>query len=110
MQKHLVPVNYAAGTSGNVVASGLLLVPPRVAADARKEGGGGCGLGRGGGHQRGGEKEGRGNGGRGDGSCSGFWWQGSRSLGGGFQEEEIEGGEVEVEVRKASPSQHGAMV
>ena len=40
MQKHLVPVNYAAGTSGNVVASGLLLVPPRVAADARKEGGG----------------------------------------------------------------------
>ena len=93
MQKHLVPVNYAAGTSGNVVASGLLLVPPCR-----------CGLGWGGGHQRGGEKEGRGNGGRGDGSCSGFWWQGSRSLGGGFQEEEIVGGEVEVDVRKASPS------
>ena len=50
MQKHLVPVNYAAGTSGNVVASGLLLVPPRVAADARKEGGGaGAGWGGGGG-------------------------------------------------------------
>ena len=83
-----MPVNYATGTCGDVVALGLSLVPPRVAADTRKEG----------------EKEGRGNGGRGDGSCSGFWWQGSRSLGGGFQEEEIVGGEVEVDVRKASPS------
>ena len=101
-----MPVNYATGTSGDVVALGLSLVSPRVAADTRKEGGeGGWG-----GHQRGGKKEGRGNGGRGHGSCSGYWWQGSRSFGGGFQEKEIEGGEVEVEVRKASPSQHGAMV
>ena len=96
MQKHLVPVNYATGTSGDVVALGLSLVSPRGGGGTREE------------ERR--RDEGTAEGGRGHGSCSGYWWQGSRSFGGGFQEKEIEGGEVEVEVRKASPSQHGAMV
>ena len=89
-----MPVNYATGASGDVVASDLSLVPPRVAADTRKEGGAP--------ERR--REGGRGNGGRGDGSCPDYWWQGSWSLGGGFQEEEIEGGEIELVVRKASPS------
>ena len=92
MQKHLVPVNYATGTSGDVVALGLSLVSPRVAADTRKEGGEG-GWGGGG---RGGKKEGRGNGGRRKGAWKllwllvarqqEFWWgfprEGNRRRGG----------------------------
>ena len=81
MQKHLVPVNYATGTSGDVVALGLSLVSPRGGGGTREE------------ERR--RDEGTAEGGM-EVALSGYWWQGSRSFGGGFQEKEIEGGEVEV--------------
>ena len=37
MQKHLVPVNYATGTSGDVVALGLSLVSTRGGGGTREE-------------------------------------------------------------------------